>query len=370
MRIGIDARLWNETGVGRYTRNLVVNLLEIDKENDYVLFVLRKDEASIKSQISSSKTQIVTADIRWHSVAEQKSFPKSIAKANIDLMHFPYFSVPIMYNMPFVVTIHDLILHHFSTGEASTLPMPVYRLKHALYKQVIKSAAKRARKIITVSEATKKEIVDHLSVPASKVIVTYEGVENPKFPASNFKIKEKYFLHVGNVYPHKNTNKLVSAFGELVKTYPDIYLVIVGKEDYFMKKLQSRAKELRSNIRFVGEVDDQKLQALYANAIALVTPSLMEGFGLPAVEAMASKCLVVASDIPSYKEVVGESGIYIDPNNISDIAQKLMSTYSMSHNEREKKIAEGLVRVKKYSWKIMAEQTLHVYEDCVGVRSG
>jgi len=383
MRIGIDARLWNETGVGRYTRNLIRQLQVIDSRNDYILFALSKDRQDIKFQISNFKFQIVNADVRWHSVAEQKAFPAILDKANLDLMHFPYFSVPLFYNRAFVVTIHDLILHHFATGEASTLPLPVYKIKHKAYQYLIKSSAKRSKKILTVSEATKKEIIDHLDVPGSKIVVTYEGIEDAA-TGKEVKVKglpEKYFLHVGNVYPHKNTERLIEAFAIFLKNPPeidpspraqdDIKLVFVGREDYFMKKLKERVSELRleSSVIFKGEVTDEALDGLYQNAIALVTPSLMEGFGLPAVEAIANRCIVVISNIPSHREIIGNAGIYFDPNAISDIAEKLISTYSMSKDERQKKIHIGLDEIKKYSWKNMAEKTLATYESSLSIRS-
>lgn len=131
MRIGIDARLWNETGVGRYIRNLVYNLLEIDSRNEYVLFTNKQTIEEIKEHKSKikfedKKLKLVETNIRWHSVSEQIKFPKILEKEKLDLMHFPYFSVPILYNRPFVITIHDLIINHFSTGKASTLPTPLY----------------------------------------------------------------------------------------------------------------------------------------------------------------------------------------------------------------------------------------------------
>src|SRR5258705_8253378 len=125
MRIGIDGRLWHETGVGRYIRNLVANLAQIDNTNEYVLFV--KTGFKIKdlpgrqagSGFKNDKWKIVETDIHWHSLKEQMQFPAVLNKENLDLMHFPYFSHPIFYNKPFVITIHDLIMNHFPTGKAS-----------------------------------------------------------------------------------------------------------------------------------------------------------------------------------------------------------------------------------------------------------
>src|SRR5690242_4609839 len=128
MRIGIDGRLWNETGVGRYIRNLVWGLQEFDKKNEYVLFIkkgLKIDDLRLKND----PWKVVETEIHWHSLAEQIKFPQILYKENLDLMHFPYFSLPIFYNKPFVVTIHDLIINHFPTGKASTLPYPLYLMK-------------------------------------------------------------------------------------------------------------------------------------------------------------------------------------------------------------------------------------------------
>src|ERR1035437_588767 len=151
MKIGIDARLWNQTGVGRYIRNLVKNLQEIDLKNNYVLFVKPADFENVKSQITNPKWKIIKSDINWHTVSEQVKFVLVLNKEKLDLVHFPYFSVPILYNKPFVVTIHDLIINHFSTGKASTLAYPLYLAKRAAYKFVIKRAAEKAKKIITPS---------------------------------------------------------------------------------------------------------------------------------------------------------------------------------------------------------------------------
>src|SRR2546422_331574 len=129
MKIGIDARLLGETGVGRYIRNLVEQLQEIDRKNEYVLFVQSKDLQNISSQIEihrKDKWKVVSIDIHWHTLEEQIHLPRVFYKENLDLMHFPYFSLPILYNRPFVVTIHDLINNHYPTGKASTLPFPLY----------------------------------------------------------------------------------------------------------------------------------------------------------------------------------------------------------------------------------------------------
>ena len=396
MRIGIDCRLWNESGVGRYIRNLVERLLILDKRNQYVLFVLTKDENEMLKQVQHDKKEvqndrdqvrnenvkIVVADVCWHSFEEQLRFPSILNRENLDLVHFPYVSVPIFYNKPFVVTIHDLIPYHFPTGEASTLPLPLYKLKLLGYKFVIQQAAKKATKIITVSNATKREIVEHLKVPEGKVVVTHEGVEDNlssklKAQSSKPQLKTKsYFLYVGNAYPHKNLNRLIEAFDLLCHSsqappdQDDMKLVLVGRVDYFYKRLRQKVKDmgLERSVLFYGEATDGELSALYKNALALITPSLMEGFGLPALEAMANRCLVLSSDIPSFKEICGDAAIYFDPYDITDMAKKMIDTYhSNDSNHYRDKIKKGFNRAKMFSWEKMAKETLKIYGSCINL---
>lgn len=361
MKIGIDCRLWSETGVGRYIRNLVFNLQKIDKKNIYILFILSKDREEILNQVQNDNFRIVGTDIRWHTIEEQLKLPQILNKENLDLVHFPYYSVPFFYNRPFVMTIHDLIVNHFSTGQASTLPFPVYYLKLLAYKFLIAQSARKAKKVIAVSNATKEEIVGHLNVNSSKVAVIYEG-------ASVFRPKgistKRYFLYVGNAYPHKNLDRLIEAFKILNN---DAKLVIVGKEDYFYKRLKKKAQDLRlsDKIIFLQNVSDEELSNLYQNAIALIMPSLMEGFGLPALEAMANKCLVLSSNIPALKEVCGDAAIYFDPHNVEDISEKMKRICSNDSNHRSEKIKMGLDRAKFFSWRKMAKETLAVYEQAV-----
>jgi glycosyltransferase involved in cell wall biosynthesis len=386
MRIGIDARLWNETGVGRYIRNLVWQLQELDKINTYVLFVdksIKKQELRIKENWN-----IVETDIRWHTLEEQRKFPKVLEKENLDLVHFPYFSVPIRYNRPFVITIHDLIIHHYPTGKASTLPSPAYYAKLLGYKFVIKKAAQKAQKVITVSQATKDEIVKHLHVSKEKVEVTYEGVEEKIYSSSERRRIEKsfstnednrsrlrsnnnpYFLYVGNAYPHKNLDRLVEAFSLIVKDYPEVKLILIGKEDYFYKRLKENVKTLgiEKNIIFTGFVSEEDLQNYYHHALATIVPSLMEGFGLPGLEAMQAGCLVLASDIPSLKEIYQDAAIYFDPLAVKSLHATIQKVLD-ENKSFQSYIAEGRKRVAFFSWKKMAEETLKIYESSSRVRS-
>ncbi|KKQ29636.1 MAG: Glycosyl transferase group 1 [Candidatus Levybacteria bacterium GW2011_GWA2_37_36] len=378
MKIGIDCRLWNETGIGRYIRNLIINLIELDGKNEYVLFMQNEDRPKLK--VNSEKLKVVGVDIKWHTLEEQLRFPQILNRENLDLMHFPYFSVPVFYNRPFVVTIHDLILNHFPTGQASTLPGPIYNIKLLAYKFILNQEAKKAKKIIAVSNATKNEIIDHLKINPQKITVTYEGADDKisNFPTSSRSaglrgaskiLNTKYFLYVGNAYPHKNLDRLLKAFSDLRQN--DTKLVLIGKEDYFYKRLKNKAQSLRlsDKVIFLQNVSDKELSNLYQNALALIMPSLMEGFGLPALEAMANNCLVLASNIPSLKEVCGDAALYFNPLSINELADKLsmIAIHNTEYKELEEIRKRGIERARKFSWQKMARETLKVYESCVGL---
>jgi glycosyltransferase involved in cell wall biosynthesis len=381
MRIGIDARLWNETGVGRYIRNLVWELEKLDQKKTYVLFVTK--DIDRKELPRKKNWQVIETDIRWHTIKEQIQFPKVLEKENLDLVHFPYFSVPIFYNRPFVITIHDLIINHYPTGKASTLPSPLYYLKVLGYKFIIRKAAQKAQKVITVSEATKSEIVKHLSVPSEKIIVTYEGVDE-NVASSTYQVlgseknkntlymlhNTRYFLYVGNAYPHKNLERLMEAFGLIAKENPEVHLVLVGKKNYFYDRLEEKVHELQltNNVTFVGSVSDEELVSLYQHAEALIFPSLMEGFGLPGLEAMQQNCLVLASDIPSLREVYHDAAVYFDPRDVNSMHDTIRAVL-LDKNKFASYLTKGKKRVTAFSWRKMAEETIKIYESSIGIRS-
>jgi glycosyltransferase involved in cell wall biosynthesis len=368
MRIGIDCRLWKQTGVGRYTKNIVLNLQKIDERNKYFLFVRSEDYENIKKRITNPNWRIIKTDIKWHSLSEQLRFPSLLNKERLDLMHFPYFSVPIFYNRPYVVTIHDLIINHFSTGRASTLAYPLYLVKRQAYKFIIKRAAEKAKKIITPSNATKDEVIKLLNIAENKIDVAYEASE---VKISDVKLKtetpeifaKNYFLYIGNAYPHKNLNRLLSAFKKIQNQ--DLKLILVGQKDYFYKQFE--AVNESKNVIFYGNANDSELASLFANAIALVAPSLMEGFGLPVLEAMTLKCLVVASDIPSFKEIAGENIIYFNPQDENDILTKLNDVLENSEKYKAEKIEKAFERSQQFSWEKAAQQTLNIYESSLSL---
>lgn len=381
MKIGIDARFYGPIGkgLGRYTEKLIHYLEKIDKQNQYIIFL--RSEAWDLYQPQNPNFEKVLADYHWYGFAEQIMMPKKIKKLQIDLMHFPHFNIPLLYRKKFIVTIHDLILFHFPTQRATTLSPVLYHIKYFIYKKVIKSAVKRAQKIITVSKCTKKDLMNLLSLPEEKIVVTYEaceGVERGqlKIPEKSIltknNISKPYLIYVGNTYPHKNIEGLIKAFKKMVvEKELDYQLVLVGKEDYFYKRTKDEFAKFnyphKSNTKpiiFFGFASEEELADLYRNASLYVFPSFLEGFGLPPLEAMSYGLPVAAANSSCLPEILEDAAIYFDPYNQRDMTQAILRGLQ-DEGLRKSLIEKGLRQVKKYNWEDCAKQTLQVYQEAL-----
>jgi glycosyltransferase involved in cell wall biosynthesis len=366
MKIGIDARL-DQTGIGRYTFSLIRELAAIDQENEYALFLRRETYDSF--ELPGPNFQKVLADVPHYSAAEQLRLPGLIRRAKLDLVHYPHFNVPVLARVPYVVTIHDLTHTTRRSLESTTRDPAKFALKSAGYELVLRRAVRGARRIIAVSEATKQAITDYLHVDPAKITITYEGVDQAAVSGPDtgalerFGITKPYFLYVGAAYPHKNLLQLIEAFAQLPGDYQ---LVLAGDHERFGGSLRNRAGELGVGERvvFPGRVSDAELAALYEDALAYTFVSLSEGFGLPGLEAMAAGVPVVSSNLTSLPEVYGDAALYVDPADSANIAAGLERIAS-DEALRTKLVQLGHERVKQFSWRRMAEQTLQVYREAV-----
>jgi len=377
-RIGIDARFYGPVGkgLGRYTQEIVDNILKLDQQNKYVIFLCKENFNEFDDSKNIKK---VLADAKWYSFTEQIKMPWLIWKEHLDLMHFPHFNVPIFCPTKFIVTIHDLILTKFPTTRATTLGPILYKIKNFFYKLVIWLAVKRAKKIITVSHFTKNDIMKKFKIKTERIIVTYEGVANFTKGREGQEIDDKkiilgyninsfhkdvqnkpFLFYVGNAYPHKNLEGLIKVYIEIYKSNPNLALILVGKEDYFYKRLKDFANKLNIKVIFPGYVPDNQLGILYRQALAYVFPSFYEGFGLPALEAMAYGCPVVSSNQASMPEILGNAAIYFNPYNEKEMANQIKKIIE-DDNLRQTLIKKGLEQVKKYSWQECAKETLAIY---------
>lgn len=362
MKIGIDARLYYETGIGRYIRNLIKWLRILDKSNEYIIFT---NTNSLTELTPSMRWRIVPVNIHWHTLTEQIIFPQIISKYDLDLMHFPYFNVPLLYNGKFIVTIHDLTHLKFPTGRATTHIYPVYQLKLIAYKAVLKNALFKAEKVLVPSASVAYDINNFCGLEKDKMIITYEGgldIKKINYKKNNY---GSYILYVGNVYPHKNIESAILALKKLNWKKPEaLNLVIVGKKDFFQQRLRNYIDRIgiKDKIIFCGELDDLELAQLYQNAICLISPSLAEGFGLPIIEAMQLGCLIACSDIPVYREICQELPFYFNPNKIDDIAEKLHIILRLSNIEKKQISNKEIQHASRFSWRLMVKKTLSVYQ--------
>lgn len=370
MKIGIDARLIEETGVGRYIQNLISELHTIDSKNTYVVYLRRPQYETFVLPGANWEKRL--ADVRWHTIAEQIQMPQYFQRDALDLVHIPYHNPPIFYRGKMIVTIHDLTILHFSTGKATTLPFGLYSLKRIGYWAVLQAALRRAAQIIAVSETTKQEIIDHFHVHPARITVTYEGVnaaiQQKTYTMEASPVSYPFFLYVGNAYPHKNIEVLVEAFRLFVskpQSTPAAKLVLVGKEDFFYRRLRILVKQLHleDRIIFFGQATDDQLTRLYRHAIALVFPSLMEGFGLPALEALSSDCKVIASNISIFHEILRDHAEYFDPHDTHALVRMLEKAASVTKVTPKKDPSSNAIYARKFSWHKMAQETLGVYEN-------
>ncbi len=366
MKILIDARFFGTaTGIGRYVSELVIELEKIDKENKYYILINHENENKY-SPVNPNFEKVVV-DISWYGLREQFEIPKILNKINPDLVHFPHFNIPFFCRYPFVVTIHDLILTRYPSVKATTLSPLKYFFKNILYRIIISRAVKKSKNIITVSEFTKNDIVKFFKVKESKIVVTYEGVSDTlienKNNASNIleklNIENKFLLYVGNAYPHKNLEFLSSAFNKYYDK--DLKLVLVGREDYFYKRLKQYVSDNKfSNIIFAGYVKDEDLSYLYQKCEAYVFPSLCEGFGLPPLEAMQNGAVVLSSNYSCLPEILKDCAIYFDPKKEKDFIDKLQIALNDQDLRERLKISSKQL-LGGYSWNKMVEETLRVY---------
>jgi glycosyltransferase involved in cell wall biosynthesis len=369
MRIGIDAR-HDQTGIGRYVARLVTELSAIDGSTEYVLFLR---SGRFQSDLGLGRNfEKRLADISWYSVAEQTRLPALIRAAHVDLMHFPHFNVPIVYRGPFVVTVHDLT-HDLRRSMVGSQRDPAKgRWKHAAYRLVLRNAVRRSRRVITVSHATKRELVDRLGVEPGRITVTYEGVDAGLLEpadareASRFGLSQPFFLYVGSGHPHKNLLTLLDAFARFRERDADTRLVLAGDLQHYEVAVRARVSELRLDeaVVILGPVPDRELACLYRDALALVIVSLSEGFGLPGLEAMAAGTPVIASEIPALTEVYGKGALFVDPLDPAGIADAIQAV-TESPSLREKLVQEGRAQLGRYSWRRMAEETREVYARAV-----
>lgn len=365
MKIVVDGRWIKQTGIGRYVEETLRGVLELDQDNQYVLLVRPEDRA--KLSYNATNLELVDAPEPWFTFREQTSFLTRLNKQKADLTHFTNFDFPLLYRRKFIITIYDLTLLEFKNINRKKMLPAYYYIKDMVMRFVLKSGAKRSQQILVPTEYVKEGLVKRFGVSPRKIVVTSAAAEmpykRPRVDLLKFGINKPYLLYVGNAYPHKNLERLIISFGKLITEYMlDYQLVIAGRKDHFHERLEQEVASVRLDDRviFTDYVSDAELAGLYNKASLYVFPSLSEGFGLPALEAVSYGVPVVCSDATCLPEIAGDAAEYFDGKDEGEMA-KVMAAVLANKERQELLIERGYEQVKKFSWAATAELTHKAY---------
>lgn len=369
MRIVLDARKLHDFGIGTYIRNLVTELGRLDHDGEYVL--LTKPEDADAAAAAGPNFRAVVETSRPYSMAEQWRVPMAAARARADLLHEPHYVLPPLTRCRTVVTIHDCIHLRFPEYLPSRAAF-VYA--HAM----IRLAARKADRVLTVSDASKRDILHYTGVAPEKVVVVHNGLDArfataPDAEAMDrvrqrFQLDHPFVLYVGNIKPHKNLERLIAAFASMRADGPEgLKLVVIGDETSKHPGLRQAVHRHRldKHVRFFGFQPAATLVTFYRLARAFVFPSLYEGFGLPPLEAMANETPVVTSNLSSLPEVAGDAALLVDPYDVASIAEGIRRAVT-DEPLRQQLIAKGRARAREFSWARAAADTLAVYREVLG----
>lgn len=364
-KIAIDIREAGaeKTGKGWYTYNLVLELLKLDKKNEYLLYT--ENEKNPYREFKNAKLCVIGGKgHRWHF-----NVLKDLKAVKPDI-----FFAPTSYIIPslapkwlkVIITVHDLVAFLFPAS---------HNAKAVLIERLtLRRAVKKASQIFVVSENTQKDLLKRFKYPHERIHLV------PCAPSDFFRepsktedlakfrqkhhLPEQFILAVGTLEPRKNFGTLIKSFVLIKSRLPESKLVIVGKKGWKYTHIEEKLREyhLENDVIFPGYLEAEDLKKMYAIATVFVFPSLYEGFGIPPLEAMACGCPVVSSNVASLPEVVGDAGILIDPKNARKIADSVVSLIE-NDQIRNMLVERGLRRVEKFSWQNSAQAALKVFEE-------
>lgn len=362
MKIGIDASkisISQKTGTENYSYNLIRELLNIDKKNEYMLY-LRENPP----QFITSSSNVTYKKIPLPRLWTQAGLASEVLFNPPDVLFIPAHTMPVVHRpgLKTVVTIHDLGAEFLK--QYHQFPQKLYLNKSTEF------VAKFATKLIAVSEATKKDLVTKLGVSADRITVVPEAWDRELFhippssevraSRSKYHLDNDYLIFVSTIQPRKNLERLIEAFS---KAKIGLDLVLVGKPGWLSEPIYLAPKKfgVADRVKFLGHVPNQDLPGLYGGARAMVFPSLYEGFGIPVLEAMACGTVVLTSNTTSLPEVGGDAAYYVDPNNIESIVKGIEDIVTKD-KIRHQLTLNAIKQIQKFSWKKAAVATLKVLE--------
>jgi glycosyltransferase involved in cell wall biosynthesis len=372
-RIGLNALLlslgadYRSAGANSYIYHLLRHLDGVDGEYHYTAF-LSDHRFTTSGRMTLCLTRWPThrpaARVTW----EQLIQPVALRRERIDLLHGLAFVAPLFSPCPTVITIFDLSFLRFPDA---------FRRVNRTYLRIFTSlSARRARRVIAISEHTRRDVIHLLGVPAERVDVVYCGVDaafhpRPATDVQDFRrrrrLPERFILFVGTLEPRKNVRRLIEAYAQMRDL--DVRLVIVGGKGWLYEDVFASVERLglSNEVLFAGYVPAEELPLWYNAADLFVFPSLHEGFGLPILEAMACGTPVVSSNAASLPEVIGEAGLMVDPKDVEGLAAA-MRQVSTDQNLREQLRERSLQQACRFSWEKAARQTIEVYQQALRSR--
>lgn len=345
------------TGIGRYINQLLFNLSQIDQTNEYILFLNQEDYDSL--QVPAKNFHKVLVNAPHYSFKEQTKFLTELYKQKLDLIHFTNFNQPLLYFKKQITTIHDLTLHFYPGRKYKS---PIYRW---VYKLIMYVGILKSKKIIAISNNTKKDLLKFYPHSKNKTTVIHNGIDKSfqRKPSNQKLIQDEYILYTGNWREHKNLPNLIKAL-KILKTNYNFKgkLVLTGNPNPLYPEPINLIKKynLQETVIQAGLVSQDQLNQLYQDAKVYVFPSLYEGFGLPILESFASNTPVACSNVACLPEIGQNAALYFNPNSPKSIA-KTINKIITNPGLQQELVTKGQKRLKDFSFLKMAKKTHELY---------
>ena len=365
--IGFDARLIGALGIGRYISGLLPELAQLLGRRLTVL-ASRPDAAIVRALIGG-EPELLTVNAQPYRLAEQSLLPLSLRRADLDLIHFPHYNLPLIKPVHFVVTVHDLFPFQFPEIHSGPLPRVVNQM-------LMRNAVRRAERIITPSAATALAVKQNFPASADRVLSIpeaaddrFQATRNPEGEAAwqmRLRIRPPYVFYLGQWKAYKNLPMLLDAFKMVRQTHPNAQLVIAGDDPRHPEVRQAAAALPEGSVVLPGRLPESAVPDLYRGAAVVVLPSKAEGFGLPVIEGMACGVPVICSDLPVLHEIADGVAVFCDPADPAAFARAIAAILDAPSTTRARQL--GIERAKSFTWERSARQTVAAYESALGVR--